>query len=124
MRGLAGRQAGVSLSGMLVLVAAIGFIAYTAIKLAPIYMESFNVKASLHSLSEEVKQGASAGEIRNELMKRLQLNNVSSVRPENVDIKSMGRTRVVSVNYSAQTRFYGNLHLLVNFDESVVLAER
>lgn len=124
MRGLAGRQAGVSLSGMLVMVAAVGFIAYTAIKLTPIYMESFNVKASLHSLSEEVKQGASAGEIRNELMKRLQLNNVSSVRPENVDIKSMGRTRVVSVNYSAQTRFYGNLHLLVHFDESVVLAER
>lgn len=124
MRGVAGKQAGASLSGMLLVVAAIGFIAYTAIKLVPIYMESFNVKASLRSLSEEVNQGASAGEIRNELMKRLQLNNVSSVRPENVDIKAMGRTRVVSVNYNAETRFYGNLHLLVKFDESVVLAER
>ncbi len=124
MRGLAEKQAGASLTGMLLVVAAVGFIAYTAVKLVPIYMESFNVKASLRSLSEEVRQGAGATEIRNELMKRLQLNNVSSVRPENVDIKSVGRTRVVSVNYSAQTRFYGNLHLLMNFDESVVLAER
>ncbi|MDX9741555.1 MAG: DUF4845 domain-containing protein [Gammaproteobacteria bacterium] len=124
MRGLAERQAGASLTGMLVTVAVIGFIAYTAVKLVPMYMESFNVKASLNSLSEEVKQGAGAGEIRGELMKRLQLNNVSSVRPENVDIKTMGRTRVVSVSYNAQTRFYGNLHLLLTFDESVVLAER
>lgn len=124
MRGMTGRQAGASLSGMLVTVAVIGFIAYAAIKLVPIYLESFNVKASLNSLGEEVRQGASAGEIRGELMKRLQMNNVDSVRPEDVEIKAMGRARVVVVNYEVRTRFYGNLYLVMAFDESAVLADR
>lgn len=124
MRRMAGRQSGASLSGMLVTVAVIGFIAYAAIKLTPIYLESFNVKASLNSLGEEMRQGASANEIRGELMKRLQLNDVKSVRPEDVEIKAMGRTRVVAVNYEVRTRFYGNLYLVMAFDESTVLADR
>lgn len=121
MMGNPGRQNGATLIGMLVIAALVAFFAYVGMKLVPIYIENYGVKASLSSLKEESTQGVSAGEIRSRLMKRLDMNDVDSVRPENVEIKTVGNTRTVEVKYEVRTRFYGPVHLLLAFDESTVL---
>lgn len=121
MKGNPGRQAGATLMGTLMIVAVIAFIAYVGVKLVPVYIENYGVKASLKSLSEESTAGVSAGEIRSRLMKRLEMNDVESVNPEHVQIRAMGNARVVSVSYEVRSRFYGNLYLLLAFNESAVL---
>lgn len=121
MKGNPGRQRGATLIGMLIVAALIAFFAYVGMKLVPIYIENYGVKASLRSLNEEVTQGVVAGEIRSRLMKRLDMNDVDSVRPENVEIKTVGNTRTVEVKYEVRTPFYGPVHLLLVFDESTVL---
>lgn len=117
------RQNGATLMGLLMTAALIGFFAYVGMKLVPVYIENYGVKAALNSLADEGAQSGSVTEIRSRLMKRLDVNNVDSVRPEDVEIKTMGKSRVVSVNYEVRTRFYGNLHLLMIFNESTVLAD-
>lgn len=117
------RQNGATLMGLLMTAALIGFFAYVGMKLVPVYIENYGVKAALNSLADEGAQNGSVAEIRNRLMKRLDVNDVDSVRPEDVEIKTMGKSRVVSVNYEVRTRFYGNLHLLMIFNESTVLAD-
>lgn len=121
MKGNLGRQGGATLIGMLVIAALVAFFAYVGMKLVPIYIENYGVKASLRSLAEESTQGVTAGEIRSRLMKRLDMNNVDSIRPESVEIKTVGNTRTVEVKYEVRTRFYNNIHLLLAFDESMVL---
>ena len=121
MRRNPGRQTGATLLGMLMIAALVAFFAYVGMKLVPIYIENYGVKSSLKSLSEESTAGVNAGELRSRLMKRLEVNNVDSVRPEHVQVKAMANTRVVSVSYEVRTRFYGNLYLLLAFDESTVL---
>lgn len=123
MTGYPSRQAGATLMGLLMTAALIGFFAYVGMKVVPIYIENYGVKAALKSLAEEETQGVGSGEIRSRLMKRLDMNNVDSVRPDSVEIKALGRSRVVSVNYEVRTRFYGNLYLLMAFNESTVLAD-
>ncbi len=121
MKGNPGRQHGATLIGMLMIAALVAFFAYVGMKLVPIYIENYGVKASLRSLNEESTQGVTAGELRSRLMKRLDMNDVDNVRPENVEIKAVGNTRTIGVKYEVRTRFYGNLHLLLAFDESTVL---
>lgn len=115
-------QQGMTLLGALMLAAIVAFFAYVAIKLAPIYIENFGVTSSLKSLGEEEGlQGIGAGEIRSRLLKRLEVNNVRSVTPEQIKIRSEENFRIVTIDYEVRTRFYGNLYLVVAFSDRAVL---
>jgi type IV secretory pathway TrbF-like protein len=114
-------QQGMSLLGVLLLAAVIAFFAYAAVKLVPLYIENFGVSSSLKTLNEEEIQGVDSGELRTRLLKRLEINNVRSVKPDNIKIRSEGNFRIVTVDYEVRTRFYGNVYLLVAFSDRVVL---
>ncbi|MDR2876718.1 MAG: DUF4845 domain-containing protein [Chromatiales bacterium] len=117
------KQKGITFIGLLMVAALVGFFAYIGMKLVPIYIENYGVKAALKALSEEDTQDVSTSELRSRVMKRLSVNNVEGVKPENVDVKAMGRSRVVSVNYEVRSRFFDKIYLLAVFSESTVLTE-
>jgi hypothetical protein len=119
--GVKQEQKGMTLLGALMLAAIVAFFAYVAIKLVPIYVENFGVTSSLKSLGEEDLQGVGAAEIRSRLLKRLEVNNVSSVTPDRIKIRSEESFRIVTVDYEVRTRFYGSLYLLVAFNDRAVL---
>lgn len=124
-RGAPGtRQSGAGLLGTLVTVAAIGVLVFMGIRLVPMYMDNLSVRSALRALDEDVRPGAPPGEIRGALLKRLQLNRIGDIRAEDIEVRATGRTRVVTVAYEARTRLYGNLDLVMRFDESTVLADR
>jgi hypothetical protein len=114
-------QEGISLLGTLMLAAIVAFFAYVAVKLVPIYVENYGVSSSLKSLAQEDLKGVSAGEIRANLLKRLQINNVQSVKPDEIKISSEGGYRIVTVDYEVRTHFYQNLYVVVAFNNRVVL---
>ena len=114
-------QKGMTLLGVLMLAAVIAFFAYVAIKLVPVYIENFSVSSSLKTLGEEKAQGVATGELKGQLLKRLEINNVRSVQPGDITIRSEGNFRIVTVNYEVRTRFYGNVYLLVAFTDRAVL---
>jgi hypothetical protein len=110
-----------TLLGALMLAAIVAFFAYAAIKLVPVYVENFGVTSSLKSLGEEDLRGAGTAEIRSHLLKRLEINNVNSVTPDQIKVRSEDNFRVVTVDYEVRTRFYGNLYLLIAFNDRAVL---
>lgn len=113
------KQKGLTFLSTLLLVMVVGFFAYLAIRLVPVYLEYFNVTSSLKSLASEESQGLGVGELRERFMKRLQINDVKHVDRRDVKITRDGGQRVVSVQYEVRQNFYGNVHLLIVFDESV-----
>lgn len=115
------KQKGLTFLSTLLLLIVIGFFAYLAIKLIPIYLEYFNVSSSLNSLASEESQGLGVGELRDRFMKRLQINDVKHVDRRNVKITRDGPAHVVAVKYEVREQFYGNLYLLVIFDDSVTI---
>ena len=118
------RQEGLTFISLLVVLAVIGFFAYIGIKLTPVYLENFSVKSSLKSLAEEESQGLGAGELRSRLLKRLEINDVAHVSDRDIQISTQANGTTVGIQYEVVTPFYGNVSILVSFDDSVTLTAR
>lgn len=118
------QQEGLTFVSLLLVLAVIGFFAYTGIKLTPVYLEYFSVSSSLKSLAEEESQGLAVGELRSRLMKRLEINNVTHVTDDDIRVRSEGNSKTVTVQYEVQQPFYGNVSLLIAFEDSVTLSGR
>jgi hypothetical protein len=115
------RQDGLTFISLLVVLAVIGFFAYIGIKLTPVYLENFSVKSSLKSLAEEESQGLGVGELRSRLLKRLEINSVTSVSDRDIQIWSEAGSTTVGIQYEVVAPFYGNVSILISFDDSVTL---
>jgi hypothetical protein len=118
------QQEGLTFVSLLLVLAVVGFFAYIGIKLTPVYLENFSVSSSLKSLEEEESQGLAVGELRSRLLKRLEINNVSHVTEDNIRIRSEANSKTVTVQYEVQQPFYGNISLLISFEDSVTLSGR
>jgi hypothetical protein len=119
MHRLRQTQRGIALTGVLIGAALVAFFVYSGAKLTPIYLENYSVKSSLKSLATEETRIGGTREIRDQLMRRLQVNNVRSVKAEHITVRIEGKRRIVTVDYEVRTRFYGNLWLLSSFNEIV-----
>lgn len=118
------QEEGLTFISLLLVLAVIGFFAYIGIKLAPVYLENFSVKSSLKSLAEEESQGLAVGELRSRLLKRLEINSVTHVSESDIQIRTEAGSRTVSVQYEVVQPFYGNVSILLSFDDSVTLPGR
>lgn len=121
MRRYDKKQEGMTFLGLLVVAALISFFAYLGIRLVPVYMEYFNVTSSLKSLASKESQDLGAGQLRENLLKHLEINDVKHVDRSNIKIERDAGKHVVTVAYDVQQKFYGNVYLLVMFDESVTI---
>lgn len=115
-------QRGMTLIGVLIGAVLVVFFVYAGAKLTPVYLENFGVTSSLKSLANEDNiRGAGPNEIRSFLIRRLDMNNVKNVEPQNITVRIEGNQRIVSIDYEVRTRFYGNLYLLMSFSDQAVL---
>ncbi|NOY63375.1 MAG: DUF4845 domain-containing protein [Gammaproteobacteria bacterium] len=119
------RQAGITVTGLVVILVLVGFFGTIAARLVPVYVEHFTVLSSLQSLQEVEKIAEkSKGSIRALLMRRLGINNATNVRDEDVVItKKKGLLRVV-VSYEARTKLVGNLDAVASFEDSIEVSAR
>jgi Tfp pilus assembly major pilin PilA len=112
-------QRGMTTISLAVLVMVIVFFATLGIKLFPVYLEHFNVVQSLKSLKEEERTGLAVGEIISLLDKRFQINDVTSVKRENVKVARQGDKRSVTVAYEVRRPVIANIDLVVSFSDSI-----
>ena len=113
------RQQGVTLIGMLLWAIIIVFVAVVAMKLLPAYTEYFTIKKVLFDIGQDpdIKTMGNAA-IRDKFNKRSLIDDIHSVKANDLEIsKDSGRT-VVSVDYPFQTKLVGNISLLVDFHAS------
>ena len=94
-------------------------VVITGLRVAPAYIEFFAVKSILRSMasSSEV-QGGNAKEIRSAFDKRASMDNIASVKGEDLDINKNGNNTVVSANYTVKTPLAGNVSVVIDFSAS------
>jgi len=111
-------QRGVTGLGWLIILSLIAFFAFLGLKLFPIYMENFNIKSALTSLKNEQNiSRASPRKIRNLLMRKLDINDVKSVKSRDIKINKRNGILYVNIEYSVQQPLTGPLSLVAEFDE-------
>ncbi len=115
------RQQGLSFVGWMAMVAIFGFLLLSFFKVFPIYNEYFTIQSVLKGLTKNEKVDfKSKRAIWEALQKRLGVNQVGSIKPENVTIQRKDGKTTITISYRTQRPYIGNLFIGGNFTESAV----
>jgi cupin superfamily acireductone dioxygenase involved in methionine salvage len=113
------QQRGLTLIGGILILVVIGFVAYVAMQLVPVYLEYFNVISSVKTLREDPDLHAkSEHEIRELLKKRFFVNDVKHVKarnPKQISIRKTNTSTIVTVDYEVRVGIIGNLDAIATF---------
>lgn len=118
-------QQGMTAIGWAIVLGLIAFFTLLTLRLAPVYLENYEVKSVLASLKNEPEIGQkNVREIRNLVDNRLYINGVQTVQAKEFQILQKGGKTTVSIDYEVRRSFIGNVELLVHFVDSVEFASR
>lgn len=109
-------QQGVTALGMVIILSLIAFFAYLAIRLVPLYIESFKVSSALDSVVKEAGTGGmTSKEIRTSLMRRMQIDDVDNVQAEDVAVVTQGGHTTITIEYDAVAPMTSNIDVVIYF---------
>ena len=116
---------GITMIGFLIVLCVLGFFAYAAMRLIPVYTEYYGVSKSMDLVAKE--PGASqktTEQIRSDLSVKFGIQYVddSSVPPQAIQVVRQGGGATLRIAYQRRVPFISNIELLISFDRSVPLA--
>ncbi len=114
-------QRGMTAIGMAMILALCGFVLVIAVKLFPAYMENFKVNSALRGLvSDSRVEGASDAQLKELILKKLQVDDVDDVKSQHIKIVSEGAKRKVFIEYEKRVPMMGNVDAVVVFGDNAV----
>lgn len=118
-------QRGITFIGFIMMLCVVGFFAYAAMKLFPVYSEYMGVVKSMNQLKTEPGIGSKdIGEIRQLLNVKFDIQYVdeSVIPPQNIQLKKQSGASSLRIFYDRRVDFIYNVDLLVSFDKTVNLS--
>jgi Tfp pilus assembly protein PilE len=109
------KQRGVSLSGLIVTLAVLGFLAVMAAKLIPTYVEYFAVKKMFAAMEQAGDLKGNVRDIRNSFEKRNAIENVQHVTKDDLEVTKEGGETVVSATWSVKVPMVSNISTCLDF---------
>ena len=109
------KQSGISLMSLIVTLAILGFLGVMAAKLFPAYVEYYTVKKMLAAMDQAGDLKGSVREIRASYEKRNAIEDVKSVRGDDLEITKEGGEAVVSANWSVRIPMVSNVNACLDF---------
>jgi len=109
------KQTGLSLSGLLVTLAVAVVLGVFALKLIPSYIEYAKAKAAIVAIAGDRARSASVGEIRKAFDARAMIDDISAVKPSDLEVTKEGNDVVISFAYRKEIPIAGNVGLYVDF---------
>lgn len=115
---------GITLIGFVIVLAVLGFFAYLAMRLIPMYIEYFGVVKAMEQVrSEPGSSGKSLDEIRRNLSLKFNTQYVddASVPPAAIQLIRQSGGSTLRIAYEKRVPFLYNLDIVGKFDKSVSL---
>ena len=109
------KQQGISLKGTVITLAVLGFLGVMAAKLLPYYVEYFSVKKMLRSMEESGDLKGTVRDIRNAFDKRNAIEDVKSVKLDDLEITKEGGETVVTAAWSVRVPLVHNISACIDF---------
>ncbi|MET0065466.1 MAG: DUF4845 domain-containing protein [Candidatus Thiodiazotropha sp.] len=92
------------------------------LKVAPVYMEHFAIKAALESVKEEpFAARKSVRELKNMIMRRLDINNIRYLTNDNISVSREKGKTTIRITYEERRHIVHNASLVMSFDDSIEL---
>jgi len=105
-------ESGVSLSGLIVVLAVIGAVALVAIKVTPAVLEYRSVKQSIASAKAS---GGSTREIQQAFDKNADINSIDAIKGRDLVIDRESGSPEISFRYEKRVPLVANVSLLFDF---------
>ena len=109
------KQSGISLMGLIVTLGVLGFLGVMAAKLFPAYVEYFAVKKMLAAMEQAGDLKGSVRDIRYSFEKRNAIEDVKSVRSDDLEITKEGGEAVVTATWSVRIPMVSNVNACLDF---------
>ena len=110
------KQSGMTPTGTFIIIILVGFGAYLALKIVPLYLEYFNVVSSINSLKDDPDLNAkSESQIRVLIRKRFEINDVKRITAADVKIVKSGGRVIITIDYEAEASIIANIDLIAKF---------
>jgi len=113
------KQKGVTLIGMLFIGMMVVFAALVAMRMVPSYLEYFSIKKVLAAVTNDVElKNMSIKEIRDAFDRRANIDNITSIKPDDLEISKEDGGVVIEVSYSVKKPIAGNVSVVMDFNVS------
>jgi hypothetical protein len=109
------KQLGISLKNTIIWLAVLGFLGVMAAKLMPAYLEWLTVKKMLNAMYEAGDLKGTVRDIRRSFDTRNAIEDVKSVRAEDLEITKEGGEAVVTATWSARVPLVHNISACIDF---------
>ena len=118
-------QRGITLIGFVIVLGLVGFFAYIAMKLVPMYSEFYAVKQAIKGLQQEPGiANRDPAKIQDLFFRRLYISYAENVKPEHVKIERVDGGWNMRVDYEVRKPLMANLDVVGKFSTSEQLTNR
>jgi hypothetical protein len=117
------RQAGITFIGWVFLLVPVAIVAYAAIRLTPVYLNSMKVGKVMKQTAAENKGDSTLNiaAVRNSLDKRFDIEGIGYPKVTDIQVQRTGETWTLSADYEDVVPLFAGISLLVHFDKRAVV---
>ena len=113
------QQRGITLGGFMIGAFVLVIVAITGLKLVPAYIQDARINSIFKEIAHDPDmQKATPHDIQVSFEKRATIDDITAIKPSDVDISSDGDTPVLSANYVVKVPLVGNISLYLEFNPS------
>jgi type II secretory pathway pseudopilin PulG len=109
------KQRGISLVKTIVVLAVLGFVGVMAAKLLPAYLEYYSVKKIFATMEQAGALKGTVREIRYQFDKLNAIENITSVKSEDLEVSKEGGETILSATWSVKIPLQGNVNACLDF---------
>jgi Tfp pilus assembly major pilin PilA len=121
-REFGGRQRGMTVIGMLLLLIVIAFVALIAMKVVPMYIQYYTIKSTIESVRKEPQIAQmSPTDIQNAIQKRFDIGYVDNITARDLKIRNENRGRVLDLVYQDERALFYGLSVVLKVNEAIPL---
>lgn len=113
------REQGLTMTGFLTLSVVLIFTALFVFRLLPPYLEYFYVQKAVDGVAKELDlQTATPREVRSAFDRRAMIDNITTIRGEDLEIIKDGNNVALDANYSVKVPIIANVSACIDFEAS------
>ena len=119
MKATSVKQKGVTFTGFILIAAGLIFVAIVGMKTVPAYIHSAQIAQIFRTMAADpAMRDASIKDIKDSYSKRANIDYISDITAEDIDISKVNGQLVLSASYSVKIPIAGNATLLLEFNPS------
>ena len=111
------RQAGVSILALIAILVVVAVVALFGMKVIPSFLEFRSAKNAIEALARDMPS-ATPAEIRRAFENRSNVDDISSIKPSDLDIAKDGNAVTIGFAYRKEVPLFKNVGLYIDYTAS------